>query len=158
MVIRCSSLFNTVMQDALEDDWARWREKGMGISLGVLQPDCLSNLRFEDDVLLFSTSLEQLRSMMCDFKKSTEVGLKIFLEKTKILSNQGSKRGEVLPVRERAKYLGQTITFEQMETIDVKSRARAAWASYTTYRQELTSRAFLPRRGFTYLTWSSLLF
>ena len=78
-----SSLFNTVMQAALEDDWARWRETGMGISLGVLQPDCLSKLQFADDVLFSFTSLEQLRSLMCDFKKSTEVGLKIFLEKTK---------------------------------------------------------------------------
>ena len=61
---------------------------------------------------------------MCDFKKSTEnEGLKIHPEKTKILSNQGSNRRkevtidnikvEVLPVKERAKYLGQTITFEQ---------------------------------------------
>ena len=86
-------LFNTVLQAALEDDVARWREKGMGISLGDLQADCLSNLRFADDVLLFSTWLEQLRSMMCDFKKSTEsVELKIHLEKTKILSIQGSNR------------------------------------------------------------------
>ena len=36
-----------------EDDLARWREKGMGISLGDLQADCFSNLQFADDVLLF---------------------------------------------------------------------------------------------------------
>ena len=54
----------------------------MGIRLGDLQAECLSNLRFSDDVLLFSTTLEQLRSMMCDFKKSTEsVGLKIHQKK-----------------------------------------------------------------------------
>ena len=83
-----SLLFNTVLQAALEDDLARWREKGMGIRLGVLQSDCLSHLRFAGDVLLFSASLEQLRNMMCDFKKSAEhVGLKIHPEKT-ILSNQ----------------------------------------------------------------------
>ena len=39
-----SWLFNTVLQAALEDDSARWREEGMRISLGVLQADCLSNL------------------------------------------------------------------------------------------------------------------
>ena len=53
-----SLLFNIVLQAALEYDLARWREKGMGISLGVLQSDCLSNLRFTDDVLLFSASLD----------------------------------------------------------------------------------------------------
>ena len=52
-----------------------------------------------------------------DFKKRTEsVGLKIYPEKTKILSKLGSNRRkevtidnikvEVLPVKERAKYLG----------------------------------------------------
>ena len=46
-----SLLFNTVLQAAPEDDLARWREKGMGISLGDLQADCLLNLRFADDVL-----------------------------------------------------------------------------------------------------------
>ena len=79
-------LFN---QAALEDDLARWRGKGTGISLGVLQADCFSNLRFADAVLLFSTSMEQLINMMCDFKKSTDnVGLKVHPEKTKTLSNK----------------------------------------------------------------------
>ena len=56
-----------VLQAALEDDFARWREKGMGISLDDLQADCLSILRFACDVLLFSASLEQLGRMMRDF-------------------------------------------------------------------------------------------
>ena len=52
--------------------------------------DCLTNLRFADDVMLFATSKEQIRKMMCDFKKATEkVGLRIHPDKT-ILSNQGS--------------------------------------------------------------------
>ena len=53
--------------------------------------DCLTNLRFADDVMLFATSKEQIRNMMCEFKKATEkVGLKIHPEKTKILSNQST--------------------------------------------------------------------
>ena len=65
--------------------------------MGDAESDCLTCLRFADDVLLFSTSLEQLQRMMCDFKRSTEkVGLKIHPEKTKILSNQNSnKRREI---------------------------------------------------------------
>ena len=51
--------------------------------------DCLTNLRFADDVLLFSTSLERPREMPCEFKASTEaVGLGIHPDKTMILSNQ----------------------------------------------------------------------
>ena len=141
-------MFNTVLQAALEDDLARWREKGMGIRLGDPQSDYLSILRFADDVLLFSTSLEQLRNMMCDFKKSTgNVGLKIHPEKTKILSNQRSDRRkevtidnikvEVLPVKERAQYLGQIVTFEQREATEIKNRIRAATSKTYLLRHRL---------------------
>ena len=94
--------------------------------------------------------------MMCHSKKSTGcVGLKIHPDKTKILSNQGSNRRkeatldnikvEVLSVNPRAKYLGQTKTFEQQETTEIKSRTRGAWASHAKYRQELTSKSYLLR-------------
>ena len=56
-----SLLFNTVLQVALKDNLARWQKKGMGICLGDSESDCLTNLRFAEDVLLFSTSLEQLQ-------------------------------------------------------------------------------------------------
>ena len=90
--------------------------------------------------------------MICDFKRSTEkVGLKIHPEKTKILSNQISYirkevtinniKVEVLPASECAKYLGQTITFQQQETTEIRSRIRAAWASFYRYKQELTSKS-----------------
>ena len=56
-----------------ENDLTRWqKKKGMGICFGDNESDCLTNLRFADDVLLFATSLEQLRTMMCEFKQSTE--------------------------------------------------------------------------------------
>ena len=85
-----SLLFNTVLQYCLKDEIQRWQKrKGMGIFLSDHDHDCLTNLRFADDVLLFVTSKEQLRKMLCEFKKSTEkVGLRIHPDKTKILSNQ----------------------------------------------------------------------
>ena len=52
-----SLLFNTVLQMTLKDHVTRWQKtKCMGICLG----DCLTYLRFADDVLLFSTSQVQL--------------------------------------------------------------------------------------------------
>ena len=54
-----SLFFNTVLQVALKDDLASWQTEGMGICLGDSETDCLTYLRFADDVLLFSTSLEQ---------------------------------------------------------------------------------------------------
>ena len=66
-------------------------KKGMGIYLSDHDHDCLTNLRFADDVMLFATSKEQIRKMLCEFKKVTEkVGLRIHPEKTKILSNQST--------------------------------------------------------------------
>ena len=106
-------------------------------------------MRFADNVLLFSTSLEHLQKMMCDFKQSTEsVGLKMHLDKTKILSNQKTnkrKEAEInnkvqtLPLWKSTKYLGQTITLQQQDTADITNRIGAAWASFYRYKQELTS-------------------
>ena len=85
--------------------------------------DCLTNLRFADDVLLFSTSLNKLRDMLCEFKISTEaVGLGIHPDMTKILSNQNKTKEkeitvdnikiEILEKTASARYFGQKITFE----------------------------------------------
>ena len=61
----------------------------MGKYLSDHDHDCLTNLRFADDVMLFATSKEQIRKMLCEFKKVTEkVSLRIHPDKTKILSNQ----------------------------------------------------------------------
>ena len=87
-----SLLFNTALQYSLKDEIQRWqKKKGMGIFLSDQDRDCLTNLRFADDVMLFATSKEQLRNMMYEFKKATEkVGLRIHPDKTKILSNQST--------------------------------------------------------------------
>ena len=92
MTLLSSVLFNTVLQKALEDDTQRWqKKKGMGIYLSDHDNDCLTNLRFADDVLLFATSKEQLQKMLYEFKESTgKVCLKIDPAKTKVLSNQSS--------------------------------------------------------------------
>ena len=55
-----SLLFNTVLQYALENVMQRWQKnKGMGIYLSDQERDCLTNLRFADDVMLFATSKER---------------------------------------------------------------------------------------------------
>ena len=87
-----SLLFNTVFQYSVKDEIERWqKKKGMGIYLSDNDHDCLTNLRFVDDVMLFATSKEQIRNMMCEFKDATEkVGLRIHPDKTKILSTISS--------------------------------------------------------------------
>ena len=153
-----SLLFNTVLQYSLKDEIQRWqKKKGMGIYLSDQDRDCLTNLRFADDVMLFATSKRQIQAMMCEFKEATKkVGLTIHPNKTKILSSESSmnpdtkrymKIGdldiEILAKRESVKYLGQRISFHQQETIEIKSRIRAAWATFRKYRQELTSKKYM---------------
>ena len=153
-----SLLFNTVLQYSLNDEIQRWqKKKGMGIYLSDQERDCLTNLRFADDVMLFATSREQIRKMMCEFKDATEkVGLRIHPDKTKILSNQSNMNSdtkrymkivemsiEILAKNESVKYLGQRISFHQQETLEIKSRIRAAWATFHKYRQELTSKKYM---------------
>ena len=157
-----SLLFNTVLQNSLKDITQRWqKKKGMGIYLSDHDHNCLTKLRFADDVLLFATSKEQLQKMLCDFKESTEkVGLRIHPEKTKILSNQSTLcsdtkkelqiddiKIEILTRSESVKYVGQMITFQQQDTTEIKNRIRAAWATFHKNRQELTSKnCFLKHR------------
>ena len=63
----------------------------MGIYLSDQDRDCLTNLRFADDVMLFATSKGQMQAMMCEFKEATKkVGLTIHPNKTKILSSESS--------------------------------------------------------------------
>ena len=104
----------------------------MGIFLSDQERDCLTNLRFADDVMLFATSKDQIRNMMCEFKEATEkVGLRIHPDKTKILSNQSNMNSdmkryinigemsiEILAKNESVKYLGQRISFHQQETLE----------------------------------------
>ena len=57
-----SLLFNAVLQNSLKEVTQLWQQKkGMGIYLSDHDHDCLTNLRFADDVLLFATSKEQLQ-------------------------------------------------------------------------------------------------
>ena len=148
-----SLLFNTVLQYSLESNLTKWQENKNGIRLSDKTEDCLTNLRFADDVLLFSTSLKKLHDMLCDFKESTaEVGLGIHPDKTKILSNQDKVKEmeisvnnikiEILRKEESARYLGQKITFEDQETEEIKNRLKAAWAAFHKYRHELTSKGY----------------
>ena len=136
-----SLLFNTVLQYSLESNLTKWQENKKGIRLSDNTDDCLTNLRFADDVLPFSTSLGRLRDMLCDFKTSTEeVGLGIHPDKTKILSNQDDVKEteisvdnikiEIFRKRDSARYLGQKVTFEDQETEEVKNRLKAAWAAF----------------------------
>ena len=129
----------------------------MGLHLSDHDHDCLTNLRFADDVMLFATSKEQIRKMMCEFKKATEKSgtqdsprqdedsqqPKFHQFEHKKHIEVGEMSIEILTRNESVKYLGQRISFYQQETTEIKSRIRAAWATFHKYRQELTSKKYM---------------
>ena len=115
-----SLLFNTVLQYSLREDLDRWQERRKVIKLSDAAEDCLTNLRFADDVLLFSTSVNKLRDMLCEFKISTEaVGLGIHPDKTKILSNQDKMKVKEIEVDNiKIEILGKTASARRPWTKD----------------------------------------
>ena len=145
-----SLLFNTVGR-IKKRNTTMAKEKRNANYLSDQERDCLTNLRFADDVMLFATSKDQIRNMICEFKEATEkVGLRIHPDKTKILSNQSNMNSdtkryikigemsiEILAKNESVKYLGQRISFHQQETLEIKSRIRAAWTTFHKYRRRI---------------------
>ena len=70
MTLSSSLLLNTGLHNSLKDVTQRWqKKKGMGIYLSDHDHDCLTNLRFADDVLLFLTSKEQLQKCCTTSRK-----------------------------------------------------------------------------------------
>ena len=53
---------------------------------------------------------------------------------------------EIFTRNESVKFLGHKISFYQHETTEIKSRIRAAWATFHKYRQELTSKNYMLKR------------
>ena len=135
----------------------RWqKKKGMGIYLSDHDHDCLTNLRFADDVLLFASSEEQLQKCCANAREVLKKWVSGSTQKrrkssaTKAAEARTLKEIDVDDIKierltrgESARYLGQTITFLQQETTEIKNRLRAAWATFHNYKQELASKNYM---------------
>ena len=143
-------LFNAVLENALKEVQITWRQKGWGISLGELDSDRITNLRFADDLILIASSREILGLMIKDLMHAvTRVGLELHMGKTKILTNQvveskGSIQVESHEIKivESTEYLGRVLTFTAMHEAEVDHRIGAAWKMFMTMKSELCSRHY----------------
>ena len=101
---------------ALEEIFARIEcETGININ-----GDCLNNLRFADDIILYTDSEEQLGTLLNDLnKEGKKGGIKMKMRKTKIICKVVARRtrrngistdGEQLEEVEEYKYLGRLLT------------------------------------------------
>ena len=117
----------------------------------------LSNLRFADDILFISGSLEHTTTMLRDLTiVTTAHGLQLHPTKNRIVSSPTSKRGKEAtrwqfkdehrgPTARREKYLPQLITFNNAVQVEFEHRIICAWATFTSHWQELTSPKCPPR-------------
>ena len=150
-----SLLKNKELQFSLEEDLKRRQEKRTGIGLSDKKDDCLTNLRFADDVLLLSTSLNKLEDMLCDFKRSTEsVGLGTHPSETKILSNQvkvkknevtmDNIKKEVLATSDSARHLGQKFTFDEQNNSRSQKQTKSSMGSIPQISQRIYFESISP--------------
>ncbi|XP_072938941.1 uncharacterized protein [Epargyreus clarus] len=156
---------------ALEDVFKLMEWKGFGINI---DGEYITHLRFADDIVIMAESLEDLNTMLNDLcDASQRVGLKMNMDKTKIMSNVHVTPmpvvvdGVTLEVVDEYVYLGQIIqmgksNFEK----EVTRRIRLGWAAFGKLRdifsskipQSLKSKMFeqcvLPVMTYGAETWS----
>ena len=150
-----SLLFNCVSEYVLRPLKQRWNSRGHGIKVKPGEEN-LTNLRFADDILLISSSLESMTQMLTDLSiAAADAGLSLHPEKTKVLRNRwiGSRKVpnhvtangmeiEVLGVDGNTKYLGRKLTFTDPHQTEVESRIASAWKKFHVQKQELMNRDF----------------
>ena len=152
-----SLLFNALLEHIMRPIKSTWERKKFGIKLNDDPKHTITNLRFADDVLLVGKTLREVEQMLTDIKReANKTGLELHPDKTKVLSNTTKRSGrpnkqhitldndniEILPRSDHIKYLGRSISFENANTLETNQRIRAAWAKFSTLRQELTNKHY----------------
>ena len=109
----------------------------------------LSNLRFADDIVLFSESAIGLQQMLEELnRESLKVGLKMNKKKTKIMFNRHIQaeqiqiQNEALEVVDEYVYLGQLIQTNTSFETEIKRRIKLGWSAFG--RQNNILRGSLP--------------
>lgn len=131
--------------NAVEDAFKLLEWKGLGINING---EYITHLRFADDIVVMAESLKDLSTMLDGLNRvSQQVGLKMNMDKTKIMSNVhvpptpvlvGSSMLEVV---DEYVYLGQTVklgksNFEK----EVNRRIQLGWAAFGKLRSLFVSK------------------
>ncbi|KAJ2954579.1 hypothetical protein O0L34_g2871 [Tuta absoluta] len=132
-------LFTSALEEVfrgLADTW-----EGRGVDVGGRR---LTNLRFADDIILFSTTAAELQLMLQDLSTgSLGAGLMMNMSKTKVMTNSTKYRvivdaGRMEYVDEYL-YLGQIVSFQARQDKEVARRTENAWKSYWSMKEHMKS-------------------
>lgn len=130
---------------ALEDVFKLMDWKGLGINING---EYITHLRFADDIVVMAETLEDLGTMLADLNGASEhVGLKMNMDKTKIMSNvhvvpTPLKIGDsTLDVVDDYIYLGHTVQLGKSNfENEVNRRIQLGWAAFGKLRNIFSSK------------------
>ena len=133
-------LFSAVLEKAMSK--LNWVEKGIQV-LGKR----LNNLRFADDIVLFANNIDELQVLVNELALvCSEVGLKMNIDKTKIMINEWTPEGcisagntQLQRVTEYV-YLGQLINMKGDLKPEILRRIKLGWQAYGRHSSILKSK------------------
>ncbi len=109
-----------------------WNERGIRVDGRFL-----SNLRFADDIVLFSSSINEAETMLKELNEvGKTIGLRINRKKTQFMKNglieDTELKLEGSPITETSSYvyLGRSMNMQNDLKEELNRRRRAAWAAY----------------------------
>ena len=172
--VRQGDTLTPVMFTAALEEIFRRIEYETGINING---DCLDNLRFADDIILFTESEEQLGRLLSDLnKEGKKDGMKMNKRKTKIMCNEVARRtrrngisidGEQLEEVEEYKYLGRLLTPGNEMAREIDGRITAGWKRFGQYssflkdkkipmcmKEKIIDTVILPSMTYGAETWS----
>ncbi|KAK6750351.1 hypothetical protein RB195_002369 [Necator americanus] len=114
-----------------------WEERGIRADGRFL-----SNLRFADDIVLFSSSTNEAETMLNELNEAGKrIGLRINRKKTQFMNNAHCEDGGVqlegaqIVETPSYVYLGRSMNMENDLKEELNRRVRAAWAAFAAVRE-----------------------
>ncbi|KAK6729601.1 hypothetical protein RB195_006570 [Necator americanus] len=114
-----------------------WEERGIRVDGRFL-----SNLRFTDDIVLFSSSTNEAETMLNELNEAGKrIGLRINRKKTQFMKNAHCEDGGVqlegsqIVETPSYVYLGRSMNMENDLKEELNRRMRAAWAAFAAVRE-----------------------
>ena len=112
----------------------------------IIDGESLTNLRFADDVAIFSKSIESLERQLNKLhQECNRVGLKMYKGKSTFMINIDSKvkikiQNERIEKVEEYKYLCQTLKMQDTTKEEVLTRIKVGWGLFGRYKEIFCDR------------------
>ncbi len=132
-------LFTATLQEIFKS--IKWQHEGI-----LIRDERLTNLRFADDIIIFSESADELEEMLAKLnEESKKMGLRINKEKTKIMFNKFAKPKTIIMDQSTIEnvssyvYLGQQININENQEKEIKRRIQLAWYAFGKLKETFKS-------------------